>query len=92
MLQNNFIESQHIWCAVPVFNNKGTVREVVAGCRVILKNVVVVDDGSTDVNVAGLLSGIDVVVLKHDKNFGKGQAIQTASKYIEEQGGIYMIT
>ena len=92
MLQNNFIESQNIWCAVPVFNNKGTVRDVVAGCRFILKNVVVVDDGSTDVNVVDLLSGIDVVVLKHDKNFGKGQAIQTASKYIEEQGGIYMVT
>lgn len=88
MLQNN----NHIWCAIPVYNNKNTVKEIAAGCRAIIKNIIVVDDGSTDVNVADLLSGIDVVVMKHDKNSGKGQAILTASKYIEEQDGIYMIT
>ena len=61
-------------------------------CRSILQNVVVVDDGSTDADVAALLSGLDVVVLKHEKNLGKGQAILTASRYVEEQGGVYMIT
>ena len=39
-----------------------------------------------------LLAGLDVVVLKHEKNLGKGQAILTASRYIEEQGGPFMIT
>ncbi len=55
-------------------------------------NVVVVDDGSMDADVAALLTGLDVVVLKHDKNRGKGRAILTASRYIEEHGGEYMIT
>jgi uncharacterized protein (DUF2062 family) len=32
------------------------------------------------------------VLLKHEKNLGKGQAILTASRYIEAQGGEYMIT
>jgi predicted LPLAT superfamily acyltransferase len=31
-------------------------------------------------------------VLKHGKNLGKGQAILTASRYVEAQGGEYMIT
>lgn len=82
----------NIWCAIPVFNNKGTVRDVVAGCRNILKNVVVVDDGSTDVDLSSLLSDMDVVVLKHLKNLGKGQTIMTASGYIEARGGTHMIT
>ena len=66
--------------------------DVAAACCSVLKNVVVVDDGSTDADIASLLSDIDVVVLKHEKNLGKGQAIRTAARYIEAQGGLYMIT
>lgn len=92
MPQNNPLRPGAVWCAVPVFNNKDTVRRIVAECRAILPNVVVVDDGSTDADVAGLLTSLDVVVLKHDKNLGKGQAILTASRFIEERNGLFMIT
>jgi len=81
-----------VWCALPVFNNRETVHQVTAECRRILSRVVVVDDGSTDADLSELLSDLDVVVLKHGKNLGKGQAILTASRYIEAQGGEYMIT
>jgi glycosyltransferase involved in cell wall biosynthesis len=80
------------WVVVPVFNNKDTVRGVVAECRSIVNHVVVVDDGSTDSDVKALLAGLDVVVLKHAENRGKGEAILTASRYIETQGGCSMIT
>lgn len=92
MQQSSSIPRDRIWCAVPVYNNRETIRDVVAGCRSILRNIVVVDDGSTDADVAGLLAGLDVVVLKHGKNLGKGQAILTASRYVEDHSGLYMIT
>lgn len=92
MLQSNSVHTDHIWCAIPVFNNKAAIRDVAAGCRSVLKNVVVVDDGSTDADLSSLLSDMDVVVLKHGKNLGKGQAILTASGYIEAHGGTHMIT
>jgi glycosyltransferase involved in cell wall biosynthesis len=92
MLHNNAVQSDQIWCAIPVFNNKNTVRDIVTGCAALMKNVVVIDDGSTDMNVASLLDDMNIVVLKHEKNLGKGQAILTASRYIEAHGGIYMIT
>ncbi|MEW6599907.1 MAG: DUF2062 domain-containing protein [Nitrospirota bacterium] len=92
MRQNNVDSADRIWCAVPVYNNSGTVRDVVSQCRSILKNVVVVDDGSTDSDLSELLAGTDVRILKHEKNLGKGRAILTASRFIEEQGGDYMIT
>ena len=92
MQQSNSIPRDRIWCAIPVFNNRDTVRNVAAECRTILEHVVVIDDGSTDADVASLLSGMDVVVLKHEKNLGKGQAILTASRFAEARGGIYMIT
>ncbi len=91
-LQDNYTDTDHIWCVVPVFNNKATVRGVATGCRAILKNCVVIDDGSTDADITSLLSDLDLVVLRHEKNLGKGQAILTASRYIEERGGTYMIT
>lgn len=92
MQQNDPLRPGAVWCAVPVFNNKDTVRRIVSECRAILPKVVVVDDGSTDADVAGLLTGLDVKVLKHEKNRGKGQAILTASRFIEDQGGLFMIT
>jgi len=92
MHQNNTLDRDRIWCAVPVFNNKVTLRSVVAESRAILSHVVVVDDGSTDTDVKTLLTGLDVTVLRHETNRGKGQAILTASRYVEEHRGVYMIT
>jgi len=92
MQQSNAIPRDRIWCAIPVFNNRDTVRKIAEDCRAILRHVVVIDDGSTDVDVASLLSGVDVVVLRHETNLGKGQAILTASRVVESRGGLYMIT
>ncbi len=91
-MQDSSIKTDRIWCAIPVFNNKNTVKEIVAECSSIMKNVVVVDDGSSDTEIESLLSDMDVVVLKHERNLGKGRAVLTASRYIEAQGGLYMIT
>ncbi len=92
MTPNNPDIKNKIWYAVPVYNNKDTVKDVVKMCLSVLENVVVVDDGSTDVEVSSLLSDLNVDVLIHKKNLGKGQAILTASRYIEEHGGHYIVT
>ena len=87
------LEQPHdIWVAIPVFNNKDTVRAVALACRDELPNVLVVDDGSTDTDVAALFKGTDIVVLKHDRNQGKGRAILTALRHVREHGARYMIT
>jgi glycosyltransferase involved in cell wall biosynthesis len=86
------LKEGYLWAALPVYNNRETLRQVVSECRGILENVIVVDDGSTDVDVSALLSDLDVTVLVHETNRGKGEAILTASRYIEEQGGVYMVT
>ena len=49
--------------------------------------MVVVDDGSADADLETLLSGVDVTLLRHRENRGKGEAILTASRYVEKQGG-----
>jgi glycosyltransferase involved in cell wall biosynthesis len=85
-------QPQDVWVAIPVFNNKDTVRAVAMACRDELPNVVVVDDGSTDTDVLSLLKDTGVVVLKHDRNKGKGRAILTALQYVREHGARYVIT
>jgi glycosyltransferase involved in cell wall biosynthesis len=66
---------------VPVFNEAGTIREILARVRAapVEKEIVVVDDGSTD-GTRALLEGVgdaDVRVLLHPTNRGKGAALRT---------------
>lgn len=80
------------WVVIPVYNNAATVRAVALGCRAELPHVVVVDDGSTDADVAALLAGTGITVLRHAVNRGKGQALLTGLRHVREQGGEFMIT
>jgi glycosyltransferase involved in cell wall biosynthesis len=92
MQKHNCFSSESIWCVIPVYNNRETVREVALACRHRLEHVIVVDDGSTDVDVASLFEGSDVIVLKHETNQGKGKAILSALKYVIAKSGRFMIT
>ncbi len=67
---------------VPVSNEKGTVLEILRRIKAvdIAKEIVVVDDGSTD-GTRDLLEQIDdpeIRLILHEKNAGKGAAIRTA--------------
>jgi glycosyltransferase involved in cell wall biosynthesis len=92
MQQHNDFSIGSIWCVIPVYNNGGTVREVALACRQHLDHVLVVDDGSTDVNISALFGGEDITVLRHETNQGKGRAILTALRHVIAKGGHFMIT
>lgn len=81
-----------VWWVIPVHNDAGTVHQVVSECRRLLDRVVVVDDGSSDVDLRALLADLDVTVISHDRNRGKGQAIRTGIEYVRSQGGRIALT
>jgi len=91
---NNMSEfpTDSVWCVIPVYNNATTVKAVAMACRRHLDHVLVVDDGSTDADVAALFSDTDVKVVRHPENRGKGRALSTALIHVKEQGGRWMIT
>lgn len=71
---------------VPVYNEAAHVDELLRAIEAspVAKEIVLVDDGSTDGTRAKLLAmphRENVTVLFHEKNCGKGAAIRTALRY-----------
>lgn len=83
---------ERTWCAIPVYNNGSTVVDVALASRRELAHVLVVDDGSTDTDVAARLRDSDITVVRHAANRGKGAAILTALAHVRARGGRHMIT
>ncbi len=78
---------------MPVYNESETVEEIVRRVRAVpmAKELIIVDDGSTD-GTRELLKAMegdeDVTVLYHQRNRGKGAALQTG---FEQVGGDVVI-
>ena len=70
---------------IPVYNESKTVREVVARVQrtPYEKEIIIVDDGSTDGTQDQLkeLKDANVKIFFHEKNAGKGSAIRTAMQH-----------
>lgn len=82
----------YIWIVIPVYNHSETIKDVVEKSLKESKNILVVDDGSTDAKIADLLEDTGVKVITHPKNKGKGAALRTAAKEVAKEGGTYIIT
>ena len=63
--------------AIPAFNEEKYIGTVVLKTRQYVDEVIVVDDGSTDCT-SSVASLAGATVIRHDKNEGKGVAIQNA--------------
>jgi glycosyltransferase involved in cell wall biosynthesis len=71
---------------IPIYNEAAHVEKLLRAVQAapVLKEIVVVDDGSTDGTRERLVSIAEdggVTLVLHDGNFGKGAAIRTALRY-----------
>jgi glycosyltransferase involved in cell wall biosynthesis len=67
------------------------VADVVERTLKVCPDVIVVNDGSTD-NTATVLCGLDVTVLNHERNMGKGKALKTGLTYAAKKGFTHAVT
>ncbi len=79
-------------CVFPVYNHAGTLPPLVREARARIADVLVVDDGSTDADLAALLAGADVTVVRHAQNRGKGAALLTALDFARARGFSHLVT
>lgn len=77
--------------AVPVYNHASTLRAVVLGLLERHPHVLVVDDGSDDLEPE-VLAGLPVRMVRHGRNRGKGAAIRTAALEARRQGMSHIVT
>jgi glycosyltransferase involved in cell wall biosynthesis len=76
---------------VPLYNHGATVRDVAERALKAHGRVMVVDDGSTD-GGAETLEGLNVHLVRHDRNRGKGAALMTAAAEARAMGMTHMVT
>jgi glycosyltransferase involved in cell wall biosynthesis len=72
-----------ITVVVPIYNEEGTLLELLERLRraPFRKEIIVVDDGSTDKTPDILAEQRDIIALRHERNRGKGAAIRTALQH-----------
>ncbi len=80
---------------IPVYNEKSTLEEIIRRVQAVElgmdKEIVAVDDGSTDGtrDILGRLASDKVRVFLHEKNRGKGGALRTG--FSEARGDIVLV-
>lgn len=79
------------WVVIPAYNEAPTVRDVALRAKQQCANVIVVDDGSTD-GTAEVLAGLDVILLRHEKNLGKAGSLCRGFERALAEGAIGVIT
>lgn len=75
---------------VPAYQEEGRIGSAVRGIREYCPDVIVVDDGSAD-RTAAEAREAGATVLVHERNLGKGRAVETGTKHAAEGGFAFVI-
>lgn len=77
---------------IPVYNGEKTLPELLGRIQKIFSGpIIIVDDGSSDMTAA-IAANQPVTLVRHEKNFGKGAALQTGFRMAIKISGKAVIT
>jgi glycosyltransferase involved in cell wall biosynthesis len=81
---------QKVAC-IPAFNVENTIQSVIRDTSRFVENVIVCDDGSKD-GTAKFAKEAGAIVIKHEKNLGKGAALRSLFNYARKINFDVLIT
>jgi glycosyltransferase involved in cell wall biosynthesis len=85
-MRENYEKNHKLSVIIPVYNEKNTIIEILKRVQAVsfTKEIIIVDDDSKDGtrDILKTIKDQNVIVLFHEKNAGKGMAIQTAIEKI----------
>jgi len=76
---------------IPAYNEELTIAKVVLRARRHVDRVIVCDDGSSDMT-AEIAEACGAEVIRHERNMGKGAAMQSLFRRAREVGADIMVT
>ncbi len=85
------LTGDNVAVVIPAFNEAATIADVARRARAQLRQVIVVDDGSTD-NTAEQLKDLDVTVLRNPENRGKAVSLWRGMTQALQLGALAVIT
>ena len=77
---------------IPSYNNDKTLADVIESVRLYSTDILVVNDGSTDETASILNREVNLHIITHPSNQGKGVALKHGLCYAQKQGFRYAIT
>ena len=80
-----------VYIIVPLYNEANIIRDTVGKLLEQYKNIVVIDDGSTD-GSADTIADTGAIILRHAVNLGQGAAIQTGMNFTLSKSPQYVVT
>lgn len=88
----NAISEKKICVLIPTYNNEKTLKRVIDGVLGYTREVIVVNDGSTDSTREILSSYPQLHIIHIPKNKGKGNALKTGFRKAKKLGYHYAVT
>ncbi|MCX7917782.1 MAG: glycosyltransferase family 2 protein [bacterium] len=82
---------EDILVIIPVYNEEKTIGNVLKELKKYFKNILVINDGSND-KTKEIVEKENVLIISHETNKGKGEALKTGFKYAIEKNFSAVIT
>jgi len=76
---------------IPAYNEEGTIAKIVVNAKRHVDRLIVVDDGSTD-DTKIIAENLGAIVLRHETNRGKGEALKAIFAVARELGADVLVT
>lgn len=86
------VNDHNLVVIIPTYNNCNTIENVILRCKRYCKNIIVVNDGSTDDTQTILEAISDIRCIRFPKNMGKGAALKAGFRLAIETGFHYALT